>query len=124
MPRSMEGLTDADVQKLLIIEENNAEIIKNALNDGVVQALEEIGLAAERYAFALCPVDTGRLHNSITHQLDVSDGEKCVYVGTDVEYAIYVEFGTTKHKAQKFLRPAATDHVDEYRKILQSKLGK
>lgn len=31
------------------------------------------------------------------------------YVGTDVHYAAYVEFGTSKMAAQPFLRPAANE---------------
>lgn len=84
-------------------------------------ALEKIGLMAEGYAKAMCPVDTGRLRGSITHMVD--GGEKAVYVGTNVEYGPHVELGTSRTKAQPFLRPAATDHVDQYRSILKSELG-
>ena len=37
-------------------------------------------------------IDSGDMRNSITHEVDNSDGK--VYVGTDVEYAIYNEYGT------------------------------
>lgn len=37
-------------------------------------------------------IDTGRLKNSISHSVD--DQEGCVYIGTNVEYAPYHEFGT------------------------------
>lgn len=39
-------------------------------------------------------VPTGRLMNSITHQVVEGDKEDIVYIGTNVEYAPYVEFGT------------------------------
>lgn len=48
-------------------------------------ALEVIGGQAEKYAKGLCPVDTGRLRNSITHSL--ASGEDAVYVGSNVEYS-------------------------------------
>lgn len=39
---------------------------------------------------------------------DFADSEDVVYVvGTNVEYAAYVEFGTSKMSAQPYLRPAA-----------------
>lgn len=38
------------------------------------------------------PIDTGVLKNSMTHRVETS--EKAVHIGTDVEYAPYVEFGT------------------------------
>ena len=50
--------------------EDRTEEVKNRVNDAMVAALETIGLLAEGYAKQLCPVDTGRLRNSITHALD------------------------------------------------------
>ena len=37
-------------------------------------------------------VDTGDMRNSISHQVDA--GDKSVYIGTNIEYAIYHELGT------------------------------
>lgn len=37
-------------------------------------------------------VDTGAMRNSITHQVDA--GDQSVYIGTNIEYAIYHELGT------------------------------
>ena len=71
------GLTDADVDKILEIREDNTEAFKAALNEAVARGLEKIGLAAEGHAKARCPVDTGRLRNSITHaQLDKTDSRR------------------------------------------------
>lgn len=36
-----------------------------------------------------------------------NDDELSVYVGTNVEYAPYVELGTSRQEAQPFLKPAA-----------------
>lgn len=83
----------------------------------IERALETIGLVAEGYAKLLCPVDTGRLRNSISHAVD--EDEKTVYIGTNVEYAPYVEMGTSKTKAQPYLKPAATNHNDEYKAIIE-----
>ena len=80
-------------------------------------ALEVIGGKAESYAKKACPVDTGRLRNSITHaQMD----ENTEVIGTNVEYAPFVELGTAKMKARPFLRPAAEGHSAEYRNIIES----
>lgn len=61
----------------------------------------------EARAKQLCPVDTGRLRSSITSGL--LDGEDTItgVVGTDVEYAPYVELGTIRMEARPFLVPAA-----------------
>lgn len=113
------GLTDADAAGLVVIRENNAKMIAQAMDSALARALEMIGLAAEGYAKRLCPVDTGRLRNSITHnQVDDS-----VYIGTNVEYGPYVELGTSKKDARPFLKPAAQDHKDQYHRILKSQLG-
>jgi len=54
-------------------------------------------------AQSFAPVDTGRLQGSIN-----AEGGT---VATDVEYAAFVEYGTSDTPAQPFMRPAA-DTVD------------
>ena len=85
-----------------------------------VKALEIIGGMAESYAKAAAPVDTGRLRNSITHEQMSEDTE---VIGTNVEYAPYVELGTSKMAARPFLRPAAENHTAEYKAIMQQVYG-
>ena len=116
------GLLASDVSGLLEIREDNAQRIADAIDQALARALEEVGLVAEGYAKKACPVDTGRLRNSITHQ--VRPSEKSVYIGTNVEYAPYVELSTSRTKGQPFLRPAAADHENTYKKIFESNLKK
>lgn len=116
------GLLASDVSDLLEIREDNAQRIADAIDQALAKALEEVGLVAEGYAKKACPVDTGRLRNSITHQ--VRPSEKSVYIGTNVEYAPYVELGTSRMEPQPFLRPAAADHEGTYKKIFESELKK
>ena len=54
---------------------------------------------------------TGRLRSSITHEIEGTTGR----VGTNVEYARYLELGTEKMSPRPFLRPAL--HANE-KKIL------
>ena len=118
----------ADDAANLIIAENNTKEVLKAIEDAKVRALEQIGLAAEGYAKRLCPVDTGRLRNSITHY--VSTGEDAVYIGTNVPYGKVVEFGNsgTKYKGANdgrgYLRPAANDHMDDYRRLFENEMKK
>ena len=51
-----------------------------------------------------------------------SQGVQVEYIGTGVEYAPYVEYETSKTKAQPFLKPAATEHTSEYRAIVEEHL--
>lgn len=92
--------------------------IQEAFDNQTEKALTIIGLTAERYAVEACPKDTGRLANSITHKV----GDKEVAISTNVQYAPYVELGSSRQTPQPFLRPAASDHADEYRDILNRTL--
>ena len=58
--------------------------------------LEEACLVVENAAKSKVPVDTGNLRSSITHDVDEDEG----VVGTNVEYAPYVEFGTGLFSSQ------------------------
>ena len=96
--------------------ESHKDEVLDELDLKIEVALEKIGLRAETHAKKYCPVDTGRLRNSISH---TQSGDSA-YIGTNVEYATYVEFGTSKQKPQPYLKPAVTDHIDEYKKIVKS----
>lgn len=100
-----------------IVQDNTDEVVA-AIGKAIARGLEAVGLQAEGYAVQKCPVDTGRLRNSITH-MRVNGN---VYIGTDVEYAPHVEYGTSRQKAQPFLRPAAEGHASEYRAIFEAML--
>ena len=119
---SSSGLSASDASGLVEIREDNARQIADAIDQALARALEEVGLVAEGYAKKACPVATGRLRNSIPHQ--VRPSEKSVYIGTNVEYAPYVELGTSRMKPQPFLRHAAADHEGTYKKIFESELKK
>ena len=125
---------------------DNSKEVSGAIHAALLRGLEKIGLVAEGYAKKLCPVDTGNLRNSITHVVD--EQEPAAIIGTDNEYAAYVELGTgiyaeggggrptpwvyqdakgnwhytRGNKAQPFLKPAAADHAIQYRKILEDEL--
>lgn len=125
------------------LEDHSAEVYKE-LESACQRALEKCGLAAVNYATKLCPVVTGDLRDSITHK--VIDSEKAAYIGTNSEYAVYVECGTGIYypggrqtpwtyqdengdwhlthgqRAKPYIKPAVADHVDQYKKIIESEL--
>lgn len=75
--------------------------------------LYQRGLRVESTAKQLCPVDTGRLRSSIRTTTPYKRGRNLVVtVGTNVEYASYVENGTrnrdgsVRMRARPYLRPA------------------
>jgi HK97 gp10 family phage protein len=97
---------------------DHSDDVLDRLPPAINNAREAIGMKAEGYAKQKCPVDTGRLRNSITHA--VSDREQAVYIGTATSYAPYVEYGTVKMKARPFLKPAVMDHIDEYKRLAEA----
>lgn len=112
-------ITSGDFEIIMEAEDHSAEIVE-AINTAIVRALYRIGLECEAYAKKLCHVITGRLRNSIT--FDIDEGENCVCVGTNVEYAQCEEEGTSRRPPHPYLRPAAENHMDEWRKIVEDEL--
>ena len=108
--------------KVLDIQfEDNSEQVINAMNEQVVGWLEAIGEDAAGTAADRAPVDTGRLKNSISSA--VVESEKAVYIGTNVEYAPYQEFGTSRGvPGTHFLQFGASAHQAEYKTLLEQYL--
>lgn len=122
----------------------HANEVLTAFDNACHKALERCGAQAEGYAQDLCPVDTGSLRNSISHK--VVEDEKTVYVGTNQEYAPYVELGTGVYypggrptpwayqdaqghwhmthgqRAQAFIKPAVADHAGTYQNIIKDEM--
>ena len=96
---------------------DNSQQILSASEKGKRNALTAIGSSAETHTkdniTADDLIDTGRLRNSISHTVD---GE-AAYIGTNVEYAPYLELGTKKIAAHHYLKRAATEHKDEYKNL-------
>lgn len=124
------------------ITDNSGEILR-ALEEKKKAALTGIGIQAEGYAKRATPVDTGRLRNSITHAVRGDD----VYIGTNVQpYSVYVELGTGIYasdgkgrkspwgyydrngkyhvtrgmKPRHMLKKAASEHTEEYKRIIEA----
>lgn len=85
--------------------------------------LEAWGMMGESFAKNEAPVDTSRLKNSITHKVE----ENFAVIGTNVEYAPYVEDNdNAKHPRggnAHFMRNAVTQHNDEYKQKAEMILG-
>lgn len=89
------------------IEDNTKEVLSE-MDRKIALILSAMGETAEKYAKLGCPVDTGRLRNSITHKEDKLN----TYIGTNVEYAENMELN---HPRQShYLRNAIANHVQEY----------
>lgn len=110
----------AEIDSHLVIVADHTDEVIQQLGERLGRALEAVGIQAEGDAKALCPVDTGRLRNSITHTIDA--GDKTAIIGTNVEYAQYVHEGTRGRKGNPFLRNAVNQNMDTYRAIFDKML--
>ncbi len=91
--------------------------ISQAATNDIEQALVNSALFVERDAKVKAPVDTGRLRSSLTHaEENFGSDTPAVTVGTSVEYAKFVEFGTTRQSAKPYLYPAL---IENKQKILR-----
>ena len=97
---------------------DNTDEVLAALEKAKNRGLEAIGLAAEGHAKKETPVDTGRLRNSIAHAVE-SDA---AYIGTSTSYAPFVELGARGRKGAHMLQRAATEHTDEYRRLMEDSM--
>lgn len=104
----------ADIQ----ITGTNAQEVLNSLTAGLEQAMIKISTTAGRYAMQDCPVDTGRLRASITSDGGHDDGGHYAQVGSNVEYAPYVELGARGRAPVHFLTNSIQEHLDEYKQVI------
>lgn len=98
-------------------KDNTDEVIA-ALKNAKKRGLEAIGLTAEGHAKKETPVDTGRLRNSIAHAVE-SDA---AYIGTSTSYAPFVELGARGRKGVHMLQRAASEHTDEYKRLMEDSM--
>lgn len=69
--------------------------VKDALNDAVIQFLEEAASEIQSQTQRKTPVDTGQLKGSWDHVVDESKQEATI--GSPLENAIWTEFGTGEY---------------------------
>lgn len=99
------------------IEIDNRNTILEEVENVTVRALMKCGAIVENYAKQDAPVDTGRLRNSIHHEMEKPD---TVAIGTDVKYAVYQELGTSRGvKPKRYLTNAVRNHIPQYEAIIR-----
>ena len=124
-----------------------SEEVKQASHQQLLNGLVRCGMKMREYATKLAPVKTGALANSVAFKIEPD--EKSAYVGSNSEYAAYVEFGTGKNselggtpkerwvyydkahdvyrmgypqRPRPFIRPAVANHIKTYQNILVNAL--
>lgn len=107
------------------IDDHSSEYL-GSVDRALSAALEAVGIhiegeAKEELENTPRRIDTGNLRNSITHE--VVDAEKAVYVGTNVEYGIYVHEGTSKMAPNRFLKNAVERNKDQITDYIKKSLS-
>ena len=99
-------------------------------HDDILAWLAAVGEDAAHTAAEKAPVDTGRLKNSISWATQQAHGsgdaphgmpeKNTVYIGSNVPYAPYQEFGTSRGIAGKhFIQFGTVAHANEYGRLLE-----
>lgn len=129
------------------MKDNTKEVL-DALEKAKIRGLTAIGMEAEGFAKEdpNMPVDTGLARNSITFALageqahikdykadrgdgrgsysGTAEGEKgeAVYLGSNVEYFVFIENGSRTINARHILRNAASGHADRYKRLMEDSM--
>lgn len=125
-----------------------SEEVKAAAKEQLLLALVHIGMKMHEMAVKLVPVKTSALKNSIAFK--VEPDEQAVYIGSNSEYASYVELGTGEYsevggtpekrwvykdeltgetrigvpqKPRHFIKPAVANQIDTFKEILKDYLS-
>ena len=101
--------------------EKHFDEAKENIGNAICDALEEIGVFGTGESQAITPVDTGKLRRSMGHKTNNKD---TVYIGTNMDYAPYVHEGTSRQKAQPFIKDAVMNNLDEIQNIIEKHLSK
>ena len=121
---------------LFSIEENNVQTVKDLSDAAWDRIIEQWGLHGEGWAVEEVDravydtpespnyIRTGDLRKSITHIPGgiFEDGERAAVIGSDMEYAPYVELGTSKMPPRPFIRPAVEKHMADYAQIMMEEM--
>jgi HK97 gp10 family phage protein len=99
--------------------------IKDVMQKASLDAVKFASQLTVTEAHRLVPVDTGRLKNSITDAVFVDrENNPIGMIGTNVEYAPYVEFGTRRMRAQPYLYPAVNKYQQKLVGYLKANISK
>jgi len=111
--------------------ENKLSNLDEKLSKALAEALDEISEKIRDDAKSFAPVDTGALRKSIRTEkkgkLQVSivaggGGIINPHSGREVDYAGYVEFGTSHMSPQPYMQPAIEKNMNEILQIVKEKV--
>lgn len=120
---------------------DNSKKVLDLFEKATQNALTAIGMEAESFVKqdSEMPVDTGRARNSVTWATKKQENksfsykddngntfsdkigsgaeEKAVYIGSNVEYFLFIEEGSRNMRARHVLKNAVTQHTPRYKEL-------
>ena len=104
---------------------DNSDKFKAELNRKIPAILEAIGIHLEgeskdELENAPRRIDTGNLRNSVSHA--VRGEEQAVYIGSNVEYGVYVHEGTVRMSPNRFLKNAVEKNEKQIKEYIEREL--
>lgn len=80
---------------------DNTKFFAQAFKAAIAQSLEDIGSEIAEDVASVAPVDTGALRESTDYNIETATS---VAIGSQVDYAPAVELGTSRQRAQPYIR--------------------
>lgn len=90
----------------VVLDQHAISELLNSEHGPVGVEIAKRAVRVESTAKRIAPVDTGRYRSSITHSIERDARGLVAYVGTNVTYALFLEFGTRFMRAFATLRTA------------------
>lgn len=86
-----------EISGLKEVQQKMTQVVEDLYGPPILNAMRDATLKVQRDAMINAPVDTGRLRASIVPEVRATTKEIEGVVGSNVEYAPYMEFGTGMH---------------------------
>lgn len=103
---------------------NNFGNVKEQINNNILAACEEIGKTGTGAVQTTSPVKTGNLRRSYGYKVQSSGKTFVVVIGTNIDYAIFVEMKPESRGGRPHLRKAVESEINEFNNILVKHLRK
>lgn len=97
--------------------------LQSRIEDAADTAAEKTAWDLSETARSYAPVDSGELRDSIEVE-ELDEGHYAVGPRDDIEYAPFVEWGTSTTPAQPYMQPAALDHQGDLRRNVTKEVRK
>jgi HK97 gp10 family phage protein len=102
---------------------NSCQLVENTAKKGMTDTSIDTSKTYEHnhhpsVEFDYPAVDTGRLRQSVTHDVEENNGEVVGRVGTGLAYGAYLELGTTRMSPRPWLKPSLANNREKIHTLI------